>query len=149
MKTGLIIASSPLTFTPQKGGINLFPSDDEDFISRDLTESSGPINLFDSTSYSDFKLMMKENIEEQERKRNEEMRTMEEETVVGGIWTTNMIRDDEKFEFDWPSEEIRKACEEIFVTDDGEREELPALNWISDEIPDPRGHLDQMSGIEH
>jgi len=38
------------------------------------------------------------------------------------------IRDNEKFEFDWPSEEIRLACEALFVKD--EEWKLPALNWI-------------------
>ena len=75
-------------------------------------------------------------------------KTVEEE-VVGGIWATGgKDFDGEKFEFDWPSEEIRRACEEIFGTE-GERDELPVLNWISDEIPRPGSQHDRMSGIEH
>jgi len=37
-----------------------------------------------------------------------------------------------EFHFDWPSEAIKRACEEVFV-DDTVVEELPALDWIPDE----------------
>lgn len=129
----MIIASSPLTFTPQKGGITLFPvNGDEEIVSRERTESPGPINLFDSTPYKEFKSMLKE-------KRVEKA----EETVVGGIWASKVSG--ERFEFDWPSEEIRKACEALFPQQ-GQNEELPVLNWIPDEITE--GHGNQMTGIE-
>src|SRR5579862_5764569 len=75
--TRLIPASSPLTFTPQKAGINLFPPE-EDISLEERPTSSGPINLFDSMSYSEFKSMVKEDSSE---------KTVEEE-VVGGIWAT-------------------------------------------------------------
>src|SRR2546423_1961416 len=96
-RTKLTLASSPLTFLPQKAGITLFPSDEEDSGDRQWTESSGPINLFDSMSYSEFKSMVKED-------RSEETPV---EKVVGGIWAGDKGRGgEERFEVEWPSEEI-------------------------------------------
>jgi hypothetical protein len=41
------------------------------------------------------------------------------------------VNDDKELEFDWPSEEIRRACEAMFPH--GDPEVLPALKWIPDE----------------
>ena len=117
----LIVAKSPLTFTPQNGGIKLLPEhvDPEEHQMRERTESPGPINLFDSSPYE----------KSVPRKPSLTESSMDRETrgnVEDGIWAPKS--EDEKFKFAWPSEEIRKACEEYFAKDDGN--ELPALNWI-------------------
>jgi hypothetical protein len=58
---------------------------------------------------------------------------MEEERIEGGIAAPN-VDDTTELEYDWPSEEIRRACEELFP---GNKEwMLPALNWIA---PDDNG----------
>jgi hypothetical protein len=119
----LTLAKSPLTFTPQKGGISLFSKDVQEKTPRQRTESPGPINLFDSNPYENLRLTQRE-------KTVQEKLPVEHEAgndhVGGGIWAPKIT--DTEFEFDWPNDEIKKACEEFFVEDSGT--ELPALNWI-------------------
>ena len=43
------------------------------------------------------------------------------------------VNDAKELEFEWPSEEIKRACEEIFPQGDGK--ELPVLTWIVKEVP--------------
>ena len=54
------------------------------------------------------------------------------------------IKDDLKFEFDWPSEAIKKACEEMFP--DGKAWIFPALNWIPMENDESGG--DSMKDVQ-
>ena len=54
------------------------------------------------------------------------------------------IKDDQKFEFDWPSEAIKKACEEMFPT--GKEWIFPALNWIPAE--NGEGRPDSMQDVQ-
>ena len=55
-----------------------------------------------------------------------------EEPLERGI-SAPEIKDNEEFVFDWPSEDIKRACEELFP---GSAEwSLPALNWIASEDP--------------
>lgn len=114
----MIVAKSPLTFTPLKGGIKLLPDDTENLRTRERTELSGPINLFDSSPYEKSVPMKKTVVEDP--------MDLAPGKVEGGIWAPKI--DDTAFDFDWPSEEIRKACEEFFGEDI--ESELPALNWI-------------------
>jgi hypothetical protein len=69
---------------------------------------------------------------------------IEEEDVPmeGGIWATT---EPEEFEFDWPSDEIKQACEALFANE--QESTLPALNWIPEEqkiIVDP----DEMQDVQ-
>jgi len=51
--------------------------------------------------------------------------------VIGGI-SAPEVDDSVDLEFDWPSEAIKRACEELFP---GNKQWiLPALNWIPPEL---------------
>ena len=118
-------AKSPLPFIPRPGPIVLHQKKAD-------VQIIGPINLFDSKP-----------IESEEPAHAEERSSLEE--VEGAIFApvTN-----EEFDFDWPSEEIKKACEEMFAKDnDGS---LPALNWIAPEDKtDPGGGGGEMQDIQY
>ena len=43
------------------------------------------------------------------------------------------VNDAKELVVEWPSQEIRRACEEMFPRGDGN--ELPVLNWIAGELP--------------
>jgi len=43
------------------------------------------------------------------------------------------VNDAKELDFEWPSEEIKRACEEMFPRGDGK--ELPVLTWIAKEVP--------------
>jgi hypothetical protein len=43
-----------------------------------------------------------------------------------------VVNDAQQLVFDWPSEEIKQACENMFPR--GDEDELPVLNWIPEEI---------------
>ena len=79
----------------------------------------GPINLFESKP-----------VEKSPEPMTMIEETISDEQIEGGIAAPE-INDAEELLFDWPSEEIKRACEELFP---GNKEwSLPALNWIAPE----------------
>jgi hypothetical protein len=59
------------------------------------------------------------------------MHTEEEQNGVRGGIEAPPVDDETELEFDWPNEEIKRACEALFPK--GDDAELPVLNWIADE----------------
>ena len=58
-------------------------------------------------------------------------RRLDPGSLIGEGITAPIINDAEEFEFDWPSEEIKQACKELFP---GNKQwTIPALNWIPPE----------------
>jgi hypothetical protein len=117
----LIAAKTPLSFSPRTGPIDLIriPSEASAMEDGESQTSRRPINLFDEKSQKQSVEPMQEiRVEE----KDQELRT------EGGIWAPS---DPEEFVFDWPSDEIREACEEMFAND--KECILPALNWIAEE----------------
>lgn len=93
--------------------------------SRQRTESPGPINLFDSTPY--------EKLGSHSSRGKSTIRdTAPVEGNLGRGIRAGKPAGTSEFHFDWPSEAIKRACEEVFVSD-SVVEELPALDWIPDE----------------
>jgi hypothetical protein len=67
------------------------------------------------------------------------------ETLESGI-SAPTIHDSEEFQFEWPSEEIKRACEMLFP---GSKEwNLPALNWIAEERQEDNTSGEQMQDIQ-
>jgi hypothetical protein len=118
----LIAAKTPLSFSPRKGPIDLIriPSETSTLEDGEIQTSKGPINLFDEKSYK------KQSVEPMQEIRAEEKE--QELRTEGGVWAAS---DPEELVFDWPSDEIREACEEMFAND--EECILPALTWIAEE----------------
>lgn len=129
----------PLPFEPRPGPIDLSRVSSEAPTVEDREtrhNPTGPINLFTkkTNQFGSKKTVKKTQtvIEEGDRR------------IEGGIWAPT---EPEEFEFDWPSEEIKEACEALFAKDDGSI--LPALNWIpveeknnsdNDEMQDVQEH---------
>jgi hypothetical protein len=95
----------------------------------------GPINLFESKP-SEKSPKPATMIEE----------TISEEQIEGGI-VAPTISDAEEFLFEWPSEEIKRACEELFPGD--QEWNLPALNWIAPEENRTGKMGEEMQDIQH
>lgn len=118
----LIQAKEPLPFTPSPGPITLD--------SPASIPVAGPINLFDSKPLEQ-PAPSNDPIEPPQQVNTPQ--STEEERIEGGISAPN-VDDTTELEFDWPSEEIKRACEDLFP---GNKEwMLPALNWIA---PDENG----------
>jgi hypothetical protein len=66
---------------------------------------------------------------------------------LGGRTPAPIANDTDELQFDWPSEEIKHACEGLFP---GSKEwTLPALNWIAPEGSHNDGKKDEpMQGIQ-
>jgi hypothetical protein len=118
----LIVAKTPLSFSPRTGPIDLIriPSETATTEDGEIQTSTGPINLFDEKSYKKPSVEPMQEIQTEEKE--QEIRT------EGGIWAPT---DPDEFVFDWPSDEIREACEGMFAND--KECILPALNWIAEE----------------
>lgn len=139
----LISATSPLPFTPYPGPITLNKTDIQttDTITLDRMEvdTTGPINLFDTKPHQSA---------QSPQGTPPAQESSSSELLEGGIGAP-AVKDTEEFNFDWPSEEIKRACEEMFP---GTKEwTLPALNWIA---PEDKTHGDgsgsePMQDIQH
>lgn len=117
-----------MPFNPHRGPIAL------DQKPTDL-QSIGPINLFKSKPVEKLP----------------EPVTMSEETVsdeqIEGDIVAPTVNDAEELLFDWPSEEIKRACEELFP---GDKEwNWPALNRIAPERKGTDGMGEEMQDIQH
>ena len=72
--------------------------------------------------------------------------TVSDEQIEGGILAP-AVNDAEEFLFDWPSEEIKSACEELFP---GDKEwNWPALNRIAPEQKRTDEMGEEMQDIQH
>jgi hypothetical protein len=114
-------ATKPLPFTPRRQPGNLTHSE--------TSRRQGPINLFDKKPFKQTQSQADGTIEMM----SGEIHTDEGRLIENGI-PAPVIHDNKEFEFDWPSEEIKWACEELFP---GNKEwSLPVLNWIAKEDED-------------
>lgn len=94
----------------------------------------GQINLFGS------KPTLRENNPQQPVQEMDGVQIEDTVPLDGGI-RAPPVNDDARFKFDWPSEDIRRACEEFFP---GRREWiLPVLNWIP-----PEQHPQEQRGTD-
>lgn len=111
----LIKAKSPLPFAPYQGPISL-----EDPMKTPTEQSLKPIDLFDMKPYQ------RPQLPESEETKDTPFVTSPQ---LGGETPAKFTNDTGELQFDWPSEEIKRACEELFP----EQKEwiLPALNWIA------------------
>jgi hypothetical protein len=118
----LIVAKTPLSFSRRTGPIDLIriPSEASTTEDGEIQTSTGPINLFDVKPYKNLSVEPMQEIQTEEKE--QEIRT------EGGIWAPT---DPDEFVFDWPSDEIKEACEGMFANDT--ECILPALNWIAEE----------------
>jgi len=120
----LIQAKEPLPFTPYTGPITLD--------SPPSIDVRGPINLFD---LKPLEPPAPSNVPVEPSQPVNTPQPTAEERIVGGIPAPS-VDDTAELEFDWPSEEIKRACEELFP---GNKEWiLPALNWI---VPEDKGTI--------
>jgi hypothetical protein len=124
-----------LTFRPQSGPIKLFSRNSE--YTHGPSTSTGPIDLFDGQKYTKTispmpiqPTSMDPIIEPAPSLSLSTHLVNVEGESRNGMWAPQ-IKDNEKFNFDWPSEEIRQACETYFVKDQDWK--LPVLNWIAAE----------------
>jgi hypothetical protein len=53
----------------------------------------------------------------------------QEEVSIEGAIHPIQLNDDEPLEFDWPSDEIKRACEAMFPREPDSK--LPSLKWIA------------------
>src|SRR5579862_507911 len=137
----LMAAKTPLTFSPQLGPIDLFSVD-----TKPREPTSGPINLFDNKPYKRIQAKADESVafgESVQRSYSVVVPQGGVEAVPRSRIFAPPIKDSETFEFDWPSDEIRRACESFFVKD--QEWKLPALNWIPAE---PTGLEDDTMRID-
>ena len=130
----LIKAEEPLPFTPYTGPISLDTPGQVDV--------HGPINLFDPEPLRHQE--PPENFSSSPQRVNTPQSTDEEQIaggIAGGI-AAPRVDDTKELDFDWPSEEIKSACENLFP---GNKEWiLPALNWIApDNRVDEEGEMMQ------
>jgi hypothetical protein len=113
----------PLSFEPRPGPIDLSRVSSEASTVEDGETAhnvTGRVNLFDENPYQ----IRSEEVVKQTPPPIEE----EDVRIEGGIWAT---AEPEEFEFDWPSDEIREACEALFAND--KESTLPALNWLPEQ----------------
>jgi hypothetical protein len=139
----LTSANSPLPFIPYPGPITLdkreIPTTSPITLDRMEIDATGPINLFDAKPHQNPK-------SPQGTPPVQESSSLEplEEVIKAPV-----VKDTEAFNFDWPSEEIKRACEELFP---GTKEwTLPALNWIApeDKTQGDGSGSDIMQDIQH